>query len=482
MKLISIEIQNYRSIDKLEITVEEINNSNTFALIGINESGKSSILKGINLLVAGELSFPLDFSCSTNEVTIRLKYSLGKKDIDSYLKWLSSKLKVPNEIISKLIFDEVVVETAYQADEEMEAIYSDYLNFKQTTFPEFTLEDDIPAKKESLDLVSTDFDIVEYLSTQETYFWDLAHDVLFWEASSKYLITEDIPLEAFALKPIDTSIPLSNCFRMAKFDLKKLDKIIDNLKIPANILNLENQLSDAVTKHINKVWPEHEVAIKFKINDKKISLLIEDDGVPYNAKTTGQRSDGFRQFISFLLTISAESSENELTNHILLLDEPETHLHPQAQLNLLKELIKITSNSNNNLVFFATHSNFMMDKEYINRCFKVQKHRNQHTTIEKLPEYIHSYAEVNYEVFGIPTSDYHTELYGFVLDNNKEKLDGLKKDKKWKRKDIAIVKEVSLSEYIRHSIHHPENTLNTKFTEGELVKSIKLLRGIKYNG
>jgi len=54
-----------------------------------------------------------------------------------------------------------------------------------------------------------------------------------------------------------------------------------------------------------------------------------------------------------LLTISAESATNQLSNSFLLLDEPETHLHPQAQEYLKDELIKITRNDANNIVFFG---------------------------------------------------------------------------------------------------------------------------------
>ena len=51
---------------------------------------------------------------------------------------------------------------------------------------------------------------------------------------------------------------------------------------------------------------------------------------------------------------------------------------------------------------------------------------------------------------------------------DKQKLDNLPKTKKWfhdrKKKEF----EVSLSEYIRHSIHHPENDKNNKFSDKEL--------------
>jgi ABC-type cobalamin/Fe3+-siderophores transport system ATPase subunit len=220
--------------------------------------------------------------------------------------------------------------------------------------------------------------------------------------------------------------------------------------------------------------------VKFQISSNKISLLIEDEGVKFKVKTTGQRSDGFRQFISFLLTLSVENLNGELENTILLIDEPEIHLHPPAQVNLLNELIKITSNKRNNLVFFATHSNYLIDKNNLDRCFKVVKKDNHRTILENIEKTTSTYSEVNYEVFDIPTTDYHNELYGYLEDVKKQKLNSLEKNMIWKNAKSGKEYEVCLSLYIRHSIHHPENKLNKAFTDQQLIESIEKLRNIKY--
>lgn len=48
MKLEKIDISNYRSIESIEVEIKPIAGSFTFALLGINESGKSSFLKAIS--------------------------------------------------------------------------------------------------------------------------------------------------------------------------------------------------------------------------------------------------------------------------------------------------------------------------------------------------------------------------------------------------------------------------------------------------
>ena len=142
---------------------------------------------------------------------------------------------------------------------------------------------------------------------------------------------------------------------------------------PSELHNLQSKLSDKVTAHIKSIWPNHPVKISFQIDNMQLSFLVEDEGVKYKSKTTNQRSDGFKQFISFLLTVSAESITKQLSRTLLLLDEPETHLHPQAQEYLREELIKITKNKDNNLVFFATHSSYMIDGALQTYIYEAEK-------------------------------------------------------------------------------------------------------------
>ena len=168
---------------------------------------------------------------------------------------------------------------------------------------------------------------------------------------------------------------------------------------------------------------------------------------------------------------------------MLLIDEPETHLHPKAQIDMLIEFLKISS-SNNNIIFYATHSNFLIDKENLSRNFAVRKVDNEKTQIEQMESRNSTFAEINFEVFDIATNEYHSELYGYLERHNKDALSKLKKTKKWKKldKDGKIVEtDVSATEYIRHSIHHPENEHNAKFTPKQLRASIDMLRRKKYN-
>lgn len=122
----------------------------------------------------------------------------------------------------------------------------------------------------------------------------------------------------------------------------------------------------------------------------------------------------------------------------------------------------------------------MIDKVKLNRCISVKKTNNDYTIIQRLIEKSTTYAEVNFEIFEIPTNDYHNELYGYLEDVNKEKLNALPKNKVWHNEKYNKDENISLATYIRHSIHHPENNSNKIFTDAELKRSINTLRKLKY--
>lgn len=480
MKLLNITIENYRCIEKVIFDVVEIADSQTFTLIGINESGKSSFLKAISLVDDDKEKaiYSKDYFNDEKPISISLAYKLESQEEKDLRKALTEK-GFDKDILSQIEIEKINICATFEPTAEATRKVFDQIIFKKKVFSDYTLADGKPVKKDQQQ-EQEDFDIEKYFeSNLSQYFYKISQHIVFWKSDSKHLIDEQINLDTFAADPENVSIPLMNCFSLA--DIDDIPAEINKLKTDtAEITNLQDKLGDKVTAHIKKVWPNHPVKIKFQINNLFLSFLVEDDKVKYKAKTSTQRSDGFRQFTSFLLTISAESATNQLSNSLLLLDEPETHLHPQAQEYLKDELIKITKNKENNIVFFATHSNYMIDKDHIDRCYRVVKQNNKKTELERIKGAVSSYSEVNYEVFDIPSNDYHNELYGYLEDIEPAKLNGLTESKDWINEKTKKTEKVSLAKYIRHSIHHPENNSNTKFSTDDLRESIETLRGLKY--
>ena len=89
-----------------------------------------------------------------------------------------------------------------------------------------------------------------------------------------------------------------------------------------------------------------------------------------------------------------------------------------------------------------------------------------------------SLNEINYVAFAEVTEEYHNELYGFL--EFKEYLQEYKNNKETKpyiHKKKQKTYQFTLTEYIRHQIHHPENDLNEKYIirgDGQKILTISI--------
>jgi predicted ATP-dependent endonuclease of OLD family len=460
-----IIIQNYRSIEYLEIIIPQSDsNTNCFGLVGINEAGKSSILKAIALKdnINTIIVNPNDFRTESNPISVEYKYELENVTLEL------------REIVGESISEKDVSKL-----KSFSALYSiEYGNIN------FVIEEFLFDRTKIDEATNT-----EIIAKLNVYYKSKIHDTVFWAADEKHLINKPIPLNTFLNNPQSVSIPLYNCFQLASIrDIPT--SITKALSDPTERDYLEDRLGIAVTKHVKETWKNELIEIKLKIYENLLHFLIKDLETSSKSKTVDQRSDGFKQFISFLLTVSAESKKGVLQNTILLIDEPETHLHPIAQGNLLDELTKISGSELENISFFATHSNYLISKNNLGNYFHITK-KGDHTNIERFNLKQTNYAEVNYIVFDIVSTDFHDILYGKILsefDGKSYELDAYIKEnfKNKKNSEKDYIKQnsngttnkptkVSLQTYIRHLIHHPENLNNNPFSEDELRYSIEVM-------
>jgi predicted ATP-dependent endonuclease of OLD family len=196
-------------------------------------------------------------------------------------------------------------------------------------------------------------------------------EIIFWKPDEKHLITEHVSLKAFSQNP-DSSLPLKNIFHIyGKIQNNEIsDTISKALKSPERKAELQDTLSEKVTKHVNDIWKEHKVNFKFTIDGDLLNTVVEDKLKKYRYFNMKQRSEGFKQFTSMILSLSAKNTGDTLDNNVILIDEPETHLHPSGIQYMRKELLKI---GKKNQVLISTHSNFMIDTSTMDRHWIMEK-------------------------------------------------------------------------------------------------------------
>lgn len=193
----------------------------------------------------------------------------------------------------------------------------------------------------------------------------------------------------------------------------------------------------------------------------------------------------------FLETLASFSKEKL----IILIDEPELHLHPRLQIelaNYLEELSRIHQ------IFVTTHSPIFF-KDCVgkgNVKTYITKKQNYNILIREINlknglfPWSPTWGEINYFAYDYPTIEFHDELYGYLQEISEKykqsefddwmKDNGIDKEKKWTpEKDGQPQNEinVTLPTFIRNKIHHPENKYmqNISFNDNDLKNSLELL-------
>lgn len=512
MKLQKIIIENYRSVKEVPFCFSRRDDGSfTFGMIGINEAGKSSILKAIGLkdglVDESGTKLPLlkDFR-SKEKIKLSYQYNINsKEDVRLY------------EILNK---ENQPVDSVQNAEEpthptEPEQVQNIEVGKKKSKVKllkplivkyvvSFSEPDSDPTYSVSIFEEEAEIEI-NAKDEFDDFINENVHKTIFWTAEDRYLISKPINIERF-INDTNHSIPLRNCFLLSGILESEIEQELNEaLKDTPTCEYLEDRLGKNVTEHIKSAWINHPIKITFKIMDGHINFHVKDIDTEGRAQTSDMRSDGFKQFVSFLLTVAAEHKNEELQNTILLLDEPETHLHPKAQEYLLTQLVKITNNNKNNIVLFATHSNYMIDKKDLSRYYRVVKIKNdkneEYTEVDQFDKKQTSYAEVSYVVFDILDEQYHNELYDrlrdwFLKDKNSREPDESKHseiiginpfDDQYFKQIKKIPKsfqdtskpqdaeaKVTLPTFVRNCIHYPVNK-KPNFDE-KLKESIDILR------
>ncbi len=427
MKIKNIEIINYRSIDSLKIPILNIGNKSCLIFLGKNESGKSNIINAISLLNP-ESVCDYDSDCNKKakkgKEDIIISFELEFENLNVYKKnFLSYGIpKVIEEILNiNRIERYLFIDCNNERTDAIDISIDDNEIFKKYVYNKTTksISEAKTLYKGNLiihennvkDHIGEQFSILKKINI-ETILIDKMFDsidsntpkCIFWKPSSSFLINDSINLNTFS-ENNNLSIPLRNIFSICGVkDIKERIKLITN-DIEERV-QLKQELSKSITNYVNKVWPEHPINIFVEIEGMLCTVMIEDKDDTLPKYKMNQRSDGFKQFFSILLNLSIESDIKKIKNKIILLDEPEVHIHPSGVKYLRDELLKI---SESNIVIISTHSIYMVDKLNLDRHFKVDKKKS--ITIVKQIDRNNPYEEeVIYEALG-------TSVYEHIQPN-----------------------------------------------------------------
>ena len=229
---------------------------------------------------------------------------------------------------------------------------------------------------------------------------------------------------------------------------------------------------------------------KIDVNDpaeKKIVFTKFGKQIDIDSLSTGEKQIVFRG--TQLLRNS-----NNLSGGTILIDEPELSMHPKWQgkaLPFYRGLFTYNGIQNAQMIL-ATHSEYIIKSALAdpdNVLVIVLKNDNgvvvptRITAPTILPSI--SNAEVNYNAFGVLSTDYHIQLYGYLQSiihkATIKDCDAYIAQSPFYNPSIHSKPSpnprgpqyTTLPTYIRNAIDHPNS--GNKYTEDELEKSIELL-------
>jgi putative ATP-dependent endonuclease of OLD family len=275
------------------------------------------------------------------------------------------------------------------------------------------------------------------------------------------------------------------------------------------------ELATEMQNLVQDQYGHAEVRFGFEFPDAsmfmKMGNVLVNDGAgetPISGKGSGMQRAMTLGVIQLYAKSEALSDETSPKPLILLLDEPETWLHPRAQLRLADALSVIAEKEQ---VFIITHSPYLIRKfDSSNHQLAVftgqgnDREVRYSVNMGMLGTGEPTWGEINYRAFGICSDEFHNELYGYIqkhLDelhpqnaptrevalDNFLSTQGFAKSKTWARSSTHSYPS-TLPVYIRNTIHHPENTLNlapsdSEFEEStrELVRVVEALRASPTN-
>ncbi len=263
----------------------------------------------------------------------------------------------------------------------------------------------------------------------------------------------------------------------------KFDEIATEVKsklqdVATRTLAKIQEMNPEIASSLNPVIPETE-NLKWADVFKNVSIA-GDENIPINKRGSGVKRLILLNF--FRAEAEKRKVQEDISSIIYAIEEPETSQHTEHQKKLIKAFLEL-SNTSNTQVIITTHSAALV-KELEFQHLRLVKSDNTTKTIENVMPNCLPYPslnEVNFLAFSEITEEYHNELYGYIelegemanyrngkatIPYNKLKKDGV----------TIVVENVVLTDYIRHQIHHPENTNNTRYSFQQLSDSTLLMR------
>ncbi|KUY29804.1 ATP-binding protein [Elizabethkingia ursingii] len=505
MKLHSVKIKNFRSYkEEVEIKIDDLT-----AFVGKNDIGKSSVLEALDVffndgkgnfvvkldkddinkssmdggdkeivISAVFTNLPTSITIdTTNPTTFESEYLLNSDNRLEIVK------KYPNAGAAKVYI---------KANHPTNSKCSDLLLKKLADYKKIIKDENIECENLTINAIMRTAiwnHFTDDLQLQEILIDTSKEDAKnIWEKIQTYL--PQYSLFQSDRKNSDNDSEVQDPLKKAVSQILGDQEVISMFEnIAQKVSNHLNEVSNATLEKLQEMNPDianslnpiipTASALKWVDVFKNVSIC-GDENIPIN-----KRGSGVKRLI--LLNFFRAEAERRMRSGnsqsiIYAIEEPETSQHTDHQKLLIKAF-KELSQSGNTQVLLTTHSSIVVKGLEFKNLRLINKNGEGNKSIsEVLPSQLPypSLNEINYIAFKDLTEEYHNELHGYLFAE--EFWDDFKAGKdlmdyiKIRRNGTTGTERIVLTEYVRHQIHHPENTLNSRFTFEHLETSVNLMR------
>lgn len=288
--------------------------------------------------------------------------------------------------------------------------------------------------------------------------------------------------------------------RSGNYNTTRFDRLMEDFSYQylkgsgTDITSLNDDLDGKIKK--DKVENNFlaEAIKKFEeISGKQIRLDFLDNYQPFKGAFFAAKKDNHQQItlsnlgsgyeMIFALLYSFYLAQQSGKQLIVLIDEPELHLHPRLQEKFVQFLLEFSKTAQ---IILTSHSPLLVKQISVNDKVKIRVLENDGKQVLEIEKRVLPYIsanETNFLAFNLATEEYHNELYEEL-----KSVHGVSKDYKSFDNDFFVTtksepkdspwkanqNEVSIHTFIRNQIHHQKDNGKTEY--GVLKSSIEKMR------
>ncbi len=398
MKHSFFEIKNFKGIDHITFVFDGKPNSRVYTLVGLNESGKTTILEAMDFFAPSATAFrqsrlqgrsisdphqliPISKRSNFNgEISIKVGYLLDDSDLGKIAQFAEDRCGF---IITRPISRELTITNTYKFSrsnlEDGQPKYTwNFTAYGKTKRGKTEKKLDGENWNQITNFIETLIPKVLYFPNflfefpERIYLENAPSDV---EKHKFYReILEDV------LRATDSEGNLEELV-IARMKGKVDWKVWDSQTLESVLLNMGSHVTNTIFTQWNKIFKNQSKGKEITIEPGRQPSLDEDKGdmlfLQLKLKDGNQkysitdRSLGFRWFFTFLLFTQypgfrGDESQN---NRLFLFDEPASNLHSSAQTQLLESFGKFPDNSS---IVYTTHSHYLINAAWLESSFVVR--------------------------------------------------------------------------------------------------------------